>query len=251
MERVREVMVRDPASVRRRVSLERWLAASGTRIGALRRLERDTAGELAATASADLDAARASAVRAVVASLAVLILVAGLGLVLRRSITRPLREVSAGARMLSAGQLASGVSYVGRDEIGEVAAAFRDLHVTAERLAEEIRAMNVAVEDNRLDHRADVAAFEGRWAELMGGINDTMAAFAELQGRREQAEAPRRPHLRAVPGSALHRRVRRLLQARQPRVRAPARLPDRDPAVAAHARVRPPRRPRGAATTVT
>ena len=90
--------------------------------------------------------------------------------------------------MLSAGQLASGVSYAGRDEIGDVAAAFRDLHVTAERLAEEIRAMNVAVEDNRLDHRADVAAFEGRWVELMGGINDTMAAFAELQGRREQAE---------------------------------------------------------------
>ena len=96
------------------------------------------------------------------ASVGVLILVAGLGLVLRRSITRPLEEVSEGARMLSAGQLASGVTYAGRDEIGEVAAAFRDLQVTVERLAEEIRAMNVAVEDNRLDHRADVAALRGQ-----------------------------------------------------------------------------------------
>ena len=116
------------------------------------------------------------------------ILVAGFGLVLRRSITRPLEEVTEGARRLSAGQPAPGVTYAGRDEIGEVAAAFRDLQVTAERLAEEIRAMNAAVKDNRLDHRAGVAAFEGRWAELMGGINDTLAAFAELQGRREQAE---------------------------------------------------------------
>ena len=186
--RVREVMVREPQSVQRRVSVRRWLTASGTRLGALRRLERDTAGELAATASADLDAARASAVRAVGASVGVLIFVAGLGFLLSRSITRPLGEVSAGARMLSAGQVASDVSYRGRDEIGEVAAAFRDLHVTTERLAEEIRAMNVAVEDNRLDHRADIAAFEGRWAELMSGMNDTMGAFAELQGRRERAE---------------------------------------------------------------
>jgi PAS domain S-box-containing protein len=118
----------------------------------------------------------------------VLIVVAGLGFLLSRSITRPLGEVSAGARMLSAGQVASDVSYRGRDEIGEVAAAFRELHVTTERLAEEIRAMNVAVEENRLDHRADIAAFEGRWAEVMSGLNDTMGAFAQLQGRRELAE---------------------------------------------------------------
>jgi PAS domain S-box-containing protein len=188
VDRVREVMVREPESVQRRVSVRRWLTASGTRLDGLRRLERDTASELAATASADLDTARASAVRAAAASLGVLILVAGLGFLLSRSITRPLQEVSSGARMLSAGQVASDVSYRGRDEIGEVAAAFRDLHVTTERLAEEIRAMNVAVEDNRLDHRADIAAFEGRWAELMSGMNDTMGAFAELQERRERAE---------------------------------------------------------------
>jgi PAS domain S-box-containing protein len=188
VDRVREVMVREPQSVQRRVSVRRWLTASGTRLDALRRLERDTAGELAATASADLDAARASAIRAVGASVGVLIFVAGLGFLLSRSITRPLGEVSAGARMLSAGQVASDVSYRGRDEIGEVAAAFRELHVTTERLAEEIRAMNVAVEENRLDHRADIAAFEGRWAEVMSGMNDTMGAFAQLQGRRERAE---------------------------------------------------------------
>ena len=58
VDRVRDLMVRNPASVPRRVSLERWLAASGTRIRALRRLERDTAGELSAVASTELDAAR-------------------------------------------------------------------------------------------------------------------------------------------------------------------------------------------------
>jgi PAS domain S-box-containing protein len=184
----RDVMVRDPASIEKRLSLGHWLAASGARLRGLRVLERESAGELAAASSRELDAAEATARHAVAASLVVLIVVAGLGLILRRSITRPLREVSRGARMLSTGQPGSGVSYAGRDEIGEVAAAFRELQVTAERLAEEIRAMSVAVEHNRLDHRADIAAFEGRWAELMGGVNDTIAAFADLQAWREQAE---------------------------------------------------------------
>jgi PAS domain S-box-containing protein len=187
--RARGQMIRDPARIREQVSLPEWLAASGSRIGALRRLERDSARELDAVAAADLDAARAQARREVAASAAVLILVAALGLALSRSITRPLKEVSEAARMLSAGHLASGVAYTGRDEIGDVAEAFRDLQVTADRLADEIRMMNLAVEENRLDERADVAAFEGRWAELMDGINDTMAAFAELHGAREKAES--------------------------------------------------------------
>ena len=188
VDRARQLMIRDPASIQRQLTVRDWLAASGARIGALHRLKRESAQELAAASSKDLDAADATARRAVIASLCVLIVVAGLGLILRRSITRPLGEVSRGARMLSSGQPASGVSYAGRDEIGEVAAAFRELQATTERLAQEIRAMTVAVEHNRLDHRADVSTFEGRWAELMGGVNDTIAAFGELQARRVEAE---------------------------------------------------------------
>src|SRR5437762_3070611 len=125
-------------------------------------------------------AARAGGLRNLGLLLAVLSVVTALGLVLRRSITRPLSEVSEGARTLSSGDLAFDVSYAGRDEIGDVAAAFRDLHVTAERLAAEIRATNAAIGASRLDHRADVGAFEGTWAQLLAGMNDTIAAFARL-----------------------------------------------------------------------
>jgi len=69
------------------------------------------------------------------------------------------------------------VSYAGRDEIGDVAAAFRDLHVTAERLVGEIRATTAAIGDNRLDHRADVSTFDGTWAQLLAGMNETTAAL--------------------------------------------------------------------------
>jgi PAS domain S-box-containing protein len=60
--------------------------------------------------------------------------------------------------------------------------------VTTERLAAEIRAMNTAIDHNRLEHRADVASFEGTWAQLLGGMNGTMASFSAAHGRRRKAE---------------------------------------------------------------
>ena len=145
-------------------------------------------GKSAAAASDDLAAARARSLRDISISLAVLLIVTGLALALRRSITSPLREVSEAAQHLSSGDLTVRVGYRGRDEIGDVATAFRNLHVTVERLAEEIREMTAAVRHNRLEYRVDIAAFEGTWSQLLTGLNDTMAAFAELEGRRERAE---------------------------------------------------------------
>jgi signal transduction histidine kinase len=178
---VRDEILARPRAVVAHTSLEAWLNATGTRIGGLGRLESGTGRDLATTASRDLHAARAGGLRNLGLLLAVLSVVTALGLVLRRSITQPLSEVSEGARTLSSGDLAFDVSYAGRDEIGDVAAAFRDLHVTAERLVGEIRATNAAISDNRLDHRADVGAFEGTWAQLMAGMNDTIAAFARAR----------------------------------------------------------------------
>ena len=178
---VRDDILARPRAAVAHTSLGAWLDATGTRIGGLGRLESGTGRDLATTASRDLHAARAGGLRNLGLLLAVLSVVTALGLVLRRSITQPLSEVWQGARTLSSGDLAFDVSYAGRDEIGDVAAAFRDLHVTAQRLVGEIHATNAAISDNRLDHRADVGAFEGTWAHLLAGMNDTIAAFARAR----------------------------------------------------------------------
>jgi len=169
-------------------SLTAWLEASGTRIASLRDLQRRAREQLATTTSRDFAAARAGSVRDVGVPLGVLVIVTGLALALRRSITRPLHEVSEAAQRLSGGDLTVHVDYRGRDEIGNVAEAFRNLHVTVERLAEEIRDMTLAVGHNELGHRANVDALEGTWSQLLAGLNDTMAAFTELEDRRERAE---------------------------------------------------------------
>ena len=188
VQRFRDELAADPAATVHRTPLQRWVSISGTRIDALRGVSGASGHSLDALVSDELDSARARAVRDVALSLTVLVLVTALALALRRSITGPLRDVSGAARGLAHGDMAAGVEYSRPDEIGEVAGAFREVHATAERLVDEIRAKNRAVRDNRLEHRADVAGLEGVWSQLLIGMNDTMAAFAELQGRRQHAE---------------------------------------------------------------
>ncbi|MGW0821279.1 PAS domain S-box protein [Streptomyces sp. NPDC002845] len=171
-----------------RPSYDRWLADSEARIDSLRGLQARAARDLAVQAARDLSTAQTRVVRDLAVSLAVLGVVAVLALALRRSIDRPLSEVSAGARALSYGDLSYDIRYAGRDELGDVADTFRELRVTTERLADEIRAMNTAIDVGRLEHCADVAAFDGTWAQLLGGMNGTMASFAAAHGRRRKAE---------------------------------------------------------------
>jgi PAS domain S-box-containing protein len=186
---IRERFARDPRRTVEATSLQRWLDVSGERNAALLALERGARRDLSAAASRELGAAQTRVTRELGISLAILVAVAALAMALRRSITRPLQEVSEGAHMLSRGDLGFGVSYVGHDEIGDVANAFRNLRATAGGVAREIRTMNVAIGDNRLDHRADAGMFDGVWAQLLSGMNDTIATFADLQERRRAAES--------------------------------------------------------------
>ena len=188
VQRFREELAAKPAAAIRGTSLQHWLAISGARIDALRGVAAAAGRSLVAVVSDELDSARTAAVRDVALSLGVLVVVTALALTLRRSITRPLREVSVAARGLARGEITTRVDYSTRDEIGDVAAAFRDVHATADRLVDEIDAKNRAVRENRLEHRADVAGLDGVWSQLLAGMNDTMAAFGELQERREHAE---------------------------------------------------------------
>ncbi|MEU9957026.1 nitrate- and nitrite sensing domain-containing protein [Streptomyces sp. NPDC050982] len=169
-------------------SLDRWLAASTGRLTALRAIADAAEDELATAADRDLRAVKDRGERELGLSVVVLLAVTVLALALRRSINRPLTEVSEGAKALADGDLSYDIRYAGRDEIGDVADTFRELHVTSERFAAEIRTMNTAIDDNRLGHRADVAAFGGTWAQLLRGMNATMASFAAAHGRRDKAE---------------------------------------------------------------
>ncbi|MBV8219329.1 MAG: nitrate- and nitrite sensing domain-containing protein, partial [Solirubrobacterales bacterium] len=203
VQRFRDQLAADPADAVRGMSLQRWLSIAGARMDALRSVAAATGRSLGAVASGEVGGARARAVRDLALSLGVLVLVTALALAVRHSITRPLREVSAAARGLAQGDIAARVGYSSRDEIGEVAGAFRDVHAAAARLVDEIRAGNRAVRENQLDHRADLSGLDGVWSQLLAGTNDTMAAFGELRDEQRRV-ADEQSALRRVATLVAH-----------------------------------------------
>ncbi|MFJ3668585.1 PAS domain S-box protein [Streptomyces sp. NPDC090106] len=169
-------------------SYDTWLAVSGARVDSLRDLQDRAARRLADVAADDARGARSRAVRDLTLSLTVLTAFTALALAVRRSVVRPLGEVAVAARAVSRGDLAYDIRHRGRDELGDVAGAFRELRGTAERLAGELRAMTAAIDADRPDHRADVTAYAGTWARLADGVNGAMTSFAAAQGRRRKDE---------------------------------------------------------------
>ncbi|MEU1201346.1 PAS domain S-box protein [Streptomyces sp. NPDC005813] len=184
----REALVAAADSGAQLPSSDSWPTASADRLTALRGVAHAAAAELADDTDHDVADARERSERELALLAGVLCVVLVLTSALRRSVVRPLTEVSLGARALAAGDLSYEVHYRGHDETGVVADSLRELHRTSTRLTAEIRAMSTAIHDNRLGHRADVAAFHGTWARLLDDMNATMAAFATGHGRRRRAE---------------------------------------------------------------
>jgi methyl-accepting chemotaxis protein len=130
-----------------------------------------------------------------------------------RSIAKPLVAVTEAAERLARGELDQRVTHEGRDEVGRLAAVFRelitymrDVATTADALArgelhtemaprseqdtlsksvlattaslsallEEIRGLLSAVAAGNLDARGDAGRFGGAYGELVGGINGMM-----------------------------------------------------------------------------
>jgi len=139
-----------------------------------------------------------------------------LGLLVARSITRPLGKMADAALKLAVGDIEQSIEYKSDDEIGKLADSFREMiedqkakAVAAEEIARGMLAMEVkavsdqdvlgramvtmkesisglldetnvligAIQDGKLDTRGNESAFTGSWGELVGGINKVIEAF--------------------------------------------------------------------------
>lgn len=174
-----------------------WRDATRARISDLRWVSRAATREQDDVVTRALSDVNAQLLMTALLSAGLLAIVTALGLALRQSITRPLSEVAAGAQALSDGDLDREITYVGRDEIGHVATSFRQVQSTAARVADEVAAINRAVLERDLTHRARPTGLGGVWAELLSGLDATMGAFARLHDATER-EAARQEALSAL-----------------------------------------------------
>jgi len=117
-----------------------WFDRSTARIDVLKTVEDEQARELSAGAQVLAADAWAGVVRSVLLAALVLGAVCLAGAAFVRSVTRPLREMTAVADRIAGGDLSMTPTYVSRDELGRLADAFR-------RLGDYVRDMAAVAED--------------------------------------------------------------------------------------------------------
>lgn len=111
-------------------------------------------------------------------------------LVVRR-ITRPIEELSGVAHDIARGEIAREVSCRAGGEIGVLADAFRQVVSTIGELTRTTHELVNAAARADLEHRADASRFEGAYAGVVVGMNETMEALATLtrESRDQRDEA--------------------------------------------------------------
>ncbi|MEM9189844.1 MAG: nitrate- and nitrite sensing domain-containing protein [Myxococcota bacterium] len=193
---------------------EDWFGRQTDKINQLRELELSIAQDLQRTAMEVADDANSALMGWVVLLVTVMLLTMVLAYLITRSVTRPLALLRDNAKAIARGDVNQQITHTGRDEIGELAQAFRELTTSSRAVAEAVERVSRGAEANvtprseddvvsqaivRLDttlsglvaevqalidaaavgdleRRANALGFEGRYADLANSLNRMMDA---------------------------------------------------------------------------
>jgi signal transduction histidine kinase len=110
--------------------------------------------------------------------------------------TRPLARIVKIARDISHGDFSKEIAIDQEDEIGVLARTFHSMKNTIQQVLKETNDLILAVQAGKLDARSNAGRFEGEWSNLINGVNDLTAAFAEthreLHNAKDAAESANR-----------------------------------------------------------
>ena len=100
-----------------------------------------------------------------------------LTLALRRMLIRPVNRILQIANAVSAGDFTQKIGIRQKDEIGELADAFRNMRDTIGKVLADTEHLTKAIEEGKLQTRGNASAFGGSWQDLIKGINNVIEAF--------------------------------------------------------------------------
>ncbi len=93
------------------------------------------------------------------------------------AVTRPVREILDVAGAAARGELDREIKLRRKDEMGQVADAFREVQETVRRFLEEVNRAVENVREGRLTERGRTDRFTGQWREMIDGVNGLIDAF--------------------------------------------------------------------------
>ncbi len=100
-----------------------------------------------------------------------------LSLTVRRMLIRPLNRLLMSADAIAHGDFSQEIPVRQRDEIGDLARAFRYMKERINLVLKETESLLQDVQNGHLEARGHAEAFRGGWKSLVKGINDVLDAF--------------------------------------------------------------------------
>jgi methyl-accepting chemotaxis protein len=94
-----------------------------------------------------------------------------------KSFSQPIEKIRDYAKSVSEGNVNIKCDYTGKDELGALAEAFRNLMYIQNELIEETKALTFAAEQGDLQKRGDVAKYPGAFGDMIDGFNRTLDAL--------------------------------------------------------------------------
>lgn len=99
-----------------------------------------------------------------------------LGIFVARSISRPVKKLSAAADKLASGDTGIEFAITTSDEIGKLSQAFRRMTAAIKNLIDDTHMLAQAAVEGRLSVRADATRHHGDYAKIVEGFNKTLDA---------------------------------------------------------------------------
>ncbi|MEZ4528333.1 MAG: methyl-accepting chemotaxis protein [Desulfobacterales bacterium] len=100
-------------------------------------------------------------------------------LALQKMLIRPVNRILLIANAVAAGDFTQKIGIRQKDEIGELADAFRNMRDTIGKVLADTEKLTRDIGAGKLNTRGDASAFGGSWQDLLQGINNVIEAFAE------------------------------------------------------------------------
>ena len=105
--------------------------------------------------------------------------IAGAALVLAQAIAKPLQDMTTTAVALARGDFSTDVGHVSKDELGQLADAFRALKGAVETMVVDVRRQVEASQAGNLRTRIEAERHPGEFGRIARGLNDTLDAVVK------------------------------------------------------------------------
>src|SRR5690606_3207459 len=132
-------------------------------------------------------------------------LAAGLGVVITRRITGPLREATRAAESVARGQLDLHIPDGGQDEAGRLLRAMSAMQAQLTAFSDAQKRLAAQHRDGMLDQRMDASRFAGDFALMVEQLNGVVEGHVQAQLKMAEvmqayAEGDLRPDMPRLPG---------------------------------------------------